>query len=479
VRRLVYAGLVRTGEGEEIQPDLAASWTVSNDARQYTFRLNPRATWHDGRPVTASDVLATIALLQSPERGAPTEVAAVWRLVQGEAPDPQTVELRLAEPHSGFLQACSVPILPRHVLGSGTESLAELPLSYTPVGAGPYRVGSVDAEAVTLTRYEGYAGPRPFLEEIQLRFYPDQPAALQGLATGAVDGFAGLSRAEARMLPNPERFRILASALEGHQTILLMNHRNRILRDPAVRRAISLAIARPALIDGPLGGDAAPAYGPVPSYSTAYVDLEAPPDPPRAARLLDEAGWVGSPTRSRQGAQLRLGLTVPADDHHLGLGEALGGQLQAVGFRIDVHAADPLDFYRERLIPRSYDLALMGVWLGSAAADPYPFWHSSQRQSGFNFAEYSSPEADRWLNIARADPDPGRRAEALVAFQRWWADDVPSVTLASPSMVYAVSAQVRGVRLGVTPDPGFRFQHVAEWHVATRRVPSLLKGVLG
>lgn len=479
VSRLVYAGLVRAGDGEVIQPDLATSWTISSDGRLYTFLLNPRAVWHDGRPVSASDVASTIGLLQSPERGVPAELAAVWRTVQAQARDPHTVELRLAEPYAGFLYVCSTPILPGHVLGSSAASLAEHPASYAPVGAGPYRLRSVDVEGIVLERHEAHDGLRPFLDEIQFRFYPDQPAAMQALAAGAVDGFAGLSRADLQALPRPERFRLLEARLEGHQTILLIHHGSRMLRDPAVRRALSLAIDRRSLVDGPLQGDAVPAYGPLPSYAAAYSrELEALPDPARASRLLDEAGWVGGPARSQRGIPLRLGLAVPSDDRHLALGETLARQLQAAGFRIDVQPVDLLDLYRERLIPRSYDLALVGVWLGTGGVDPYLFWHSSQRQSGFNLAGYASQEADRWLDIARSDPDPERRRDALVAFQRWWTEDVPSVTLASPLMVYSVSAHVLGARLGVTPDPGARFQYVAEWHVATRRVPSLLKDFL-
>ncbi len=327
-----------------------------------------------------------------------------------------------------------------------------------------------------MARHEGYAGTRPFLDEIQFHFYADQAAALQALAAGAVDGFAGLARGDALALANTERFHVVDAPLVGHQTVLLMQHRNRILQEAAVRRAISLTVDRGALVAGPLSGQAVPAYGSVPAYSGAYSrEIETLPDPARAGRLLEESGWAGGPMRSRQGAQLRLGLSVPADDRSVALGEALAGQLQAVGLQIDLQPIEPLDLYRERLVPGAYDLALLGVWLGSAATDPYALWHSREQQGGFNFAGYGNAEADRWLEIVRAGGEQTRRREALAAFQRLWAEDVPSVTLVSPLMTYAISARVRGVRLGVTPDPGARFQYVVEWHLATRRVPSLLK----
>jgi ABC-type transport system substrate-binding protein len=213
----------------------------------------------------------------------------------------------------------------------------------------------------------------------------------------------------------------------------------------------------------------------VPAYSWAYAPaLEGPPDEATARRLLDEAGWLGSPQRSQNGRALRLQLMEAADDRQIAIAEWLRRQLEPLGFRIEVQPVDPLDLYRERLIPRSYDLALLNVWLGTADPDPFPFWHSSQRETGFNFAGYQSPAADQALALARSDGDPAQRIAALTAFQMQWRDDTPSVVLASPLLAYAMPATLRGVRLGIVPEPSARFQHLAEWYVNTTRVPAIL-----
>lgn len=477
VSRLVYAGLVRLTANGEVAGDLATAWTRSEDGRSYTFQMNPRALWHDGQPVTSADVLATVAMLQSPSYAGAREVGALWRTVRAEAPDAYTVRFHLAEPYAPFIEACSVPILPRHLFGTdGTANLVEHPASYAPVGAGPFRLSSIDAEGVVLTRYSEYAGSRVLLDEIDLRFYPDAPSALQALGAGAVDGLAGLAREELQRLPNGDQLAVRDIPLPGHQTLLVINHANPALKDPAVRRAISLSVVRSSLVEGPMRGKAVAAYGPVPASSWAYrKEIEIEPDPSLAQTLLERAGWVGGPVRSRNGRQLRLQIVAAAEDREIAVAEAIARQLESAGFRIDIQPVERLDLYRERLIPHRYDLALLGIWLGTVGPDPYPLWHSSQRQDGFNFAGYESAVADDLLAAARRENDPGRRLAALWGFQQLWADEVPSVVLASPLMLYAMADHVRGVRFGVVPEPGARFQSVAEWYLYTQRVPGLLR----
>lgn len=476
VAALAQAGLVRVTESGGIGPDLAEEWSVSDDGRTYTFRLNPRATWHDGRPVTPGDVLATVALLQAPAFAGPSDLAATWRGVRAEAPDSRIVRLHLADPHAPFIEACSVPILPAHVLGSdGSANLVDHPASYVPIGAGPYRVVRVDVDGITLTRHDTHHGPRALLDEVQLRYFPNEAAAGGALAEGTVDGFAGASRAELGEVTT--RLEVRDAPIQAFQTVLLMNHANSAAGDPGLRKALALGVDRRGLVDGALHGQAVAAYGPVPAYSGAYApDLEIGPDRQLAARTLEDAGWRGFPLRARNGQLLRLTLAGSADPRQVALMAGLAAQIEPLGVRIEPQPTQLLDLYRERLLPRQFELALVGVWLNSSIPDPYPLWHSSQRAEGLNFSGYTSGLADQLMFAARVERDPSRRLGALVELQRVWKEDVPGVVLASPLMTYAMSTQVRGVRLGVVPQPAARFQSIAGWHVRTQRVPVGLPG---
>jgi peptide/nickel transport system substrate-binding protein len=392
--------------------------------------------------------------------------------VGAAAIDRGTVQLTLTEPRAGFIEACSVPILPRHVFGvGGGPGLLEHPASYAPVGAGPYRVSHVDLEGVDLRPWDKLPGREQLLDEVQFRFYPDRAAAIRALDAGEVDGLAGASSAELAALSTPERFAIRRGTLNDHETYLLMNHTNPILGEQAVRLAISLAIQRSLLIDGPMQGNAVAAYGPVPASSWAYdARLELDGDRPYALQALEAAGWTGAPVRSRGGRRLILRLATTTDRTQIALAESLSAQLGTVGIQVAVQPTQTQDFFRERLLPRDFDLALLGIWNGTVDPDPWPLWHSSQRDGGLNFGGYGNGEVDALLDLARRDGDPSRRMAALQRFQEIWVQDVPAVALFSPTLHYAVAAQFRGARLGVLAEPSDRFQHLGEWHVRTQRV---------
>lgn len=481
VSRLIHAGLVRIADGGQVSGDLAATWSTSPDGLTYTFQLRPNMSWHDGQPISTADVQATVALLQSPNYSGPPELAALWRSVRVETPDPRTVRFTLAHPSPSFIEACSMAILPAHIFGAdGAADLREHPASYRPVGAGPYRLESVTAESIVLTRFERYFGPAPYLERVELRSYPDAKEALRALARGDVDGFAGAQPSDLAGWDLGAHHVVREAPLQVQQLILYLNNERGPLVDPRVRRSIALAIDRRALVAGPMRASAIPAYGPVPAFSWAYTaTVETPPDESEARRLLDEAGWTGAPLRSRNGQPLRLQLLEETDDRQIVVAEWLKGQLEVIGFRIEVQPVEPIDLLRERIFPRSYDLALLNVWLGSVDPDPYPFWHSSQREHGFNFAGYRSRAADEALTKARTDSDPTQRIAALTAFQVQWVEDTPSVVLASPMLTYVMPSALRGVRLGITPVPSARFQHLGEWHLFTTRGPAFLPPLRG
>ena len=111
---LIFSGLVRLGPGNTYEPDLAESWTTDAKGKTWTFTLRDDATWQDGEPVTAEDVVFTVEALKSPDvAGA---MAAAWADVTATAIDAKTVQFKVATPIAGFLAAATQPLLPAHLL---------------------------------------------------------------------------------------------------------------------------------------------------------------------------------------------------------------------------------------------------------------------------------------------------------------------------------------------------------------------------
>jgi ABC-type transport system substrate-binding protein len=158
---LIFSGLVKLGPDNTLQPDLASSWEVGTGGQVWTFHLRDGATWQDGTPVTADDVVFTIGALKAGGTGG--VVSSSWAEVDVNAVDPATVQFTLQTPIAGFLAALTQPLLPRHLLdGASLSDLATSPFSSHPIGSGPYMLTQLDASmAVLVAAPSGGAEPSP------------------------------------------------------------------------------------------------------------------------------------------------------------------------------------------------------------------------------------------------------------------------------------------------------------------------------
>jgi ABC-type transport system substrate-binding protein len=147
---LVFRGLTKEGPDGTIVPDLA-TWALSDDGRTYTFQLTSTATWDDGQPVTAADVVFTIGLIQDGQYDGP--VGSSWQGVHAIADSATTVRFTMTLPIASFLRQAELPILPSHLLkGTPVTKLADSSYSAKPVGDGSYKILELDSAHALLQR---------------------------------------------------------------------------------------------------------------------------------------------------------------------------------------------------------------------------------------------------------------------------------------------------------------------------------------
>ncbi len=159
---LIFSGLFKTGPGDTLVPDLAASWAEDKNGQVWTVGIRPDAVWQDGTPVTAADVVYTISTLKDP--AASGGLAAAWADVTVEAVDTHTVRFTLGSPVGGFLAALREPLLPAHLLDGviANADLASSDFALHPVGTGPYQLVQVDgSHAVLVPSATSAAGAAP------------------------------------------------------------------------------------------------------------------------------------------------------------------------------------------------------------------------------------------------------------------------------------------------------------------------------
>ncbi|MCP9488260.1 MAG: ABC transporter substrate-binding protein [Solirubrobacteraceae bacterium MAG38_C4-C5] len=450
---LVYDSLFWSQAKLEPEPWLAERATPNEDFTEWTVELRPGVRWHDGEPFTAEDVAFSFDYYERfPELSGryAHHVFDVPPLEDAEVIDPQTVRLTFRQPAPQFpiMPGADLPIIPEHIWseiedpGTVDEEL--------PIGTGPFKVTEIEPDQ----RYVMEANPqyfkgRPLVDRIEMPIVEDPSSAFQALRAGEIDQVA-------RNLP-PELVNQFADAsglevLEGtrfESTQLYFNARRAPWSDPAVRKAISLAIDSQQLVDQVLLGQGR-------EGNDGFIHPDSPwagenngheSDPQRAERMLEEAGYnAGSDgiRRDERGRPLSLEVLISSFDP-LGLRavEQVARQVRRIGVEVVPVALDPATLRDRRQAPEgeapTYD-AYLSTLETHAHADPdslYYFFHSpGEKGFGAAITGWSNARFDELSERATAQP-PQQRQALFDQMQSILAEEAPVVVLWYPDGNYA------------------------------------------
>ncbi|MEO8538545.1 MAG: peptide ABC transporter substrate-binding protein [bacterium] len=470
--QLVFSGLVRLAPDGQVIADLADVPQVTDEGRTYTFKLRKNLSWHDGQPVTSRDVSFTVRTLTDGDFGGDQSLAEGWRGAQIETPDDQTFIVHLRQASAPFLaRSATIGIVPEHLLGSvAVKDLEDAPFNAAPVGTGPYKVESLDSREARLVANPQYHLGKPEVDHLTLRFYTDDASATRALQSGDVRGL--LLRGEVTQGQLNDLAQIKDTKVDqlerSAQVLMYLNTTNTLFRDQRVRQAISLGINRKAIVEKEFLGAATASVSPVAPNTWAYVAEydKADQDLSQARTLLQEAGWVASPTTgilTKAGQEFRFTIRVDNDPVRFAIANEIAGQLTTLGIRASVASTTFTVLNLDYLVPRRYEAAL-ATWEQGPDPDPYFGWHSSQMgTAGLNLANFEDPVTDELISKGRTSNDVEVRKDSYRQFQEIWQDLVPGVIVAYPHAVYAHADGLKNITTGVLFAGSTRFADVQKW----------------
>lgn len=465
--QLIFAGLMRLGPDGTPLPDLAASWEVTPDALTYTFHLRPNLAWHDGVAVDAEDVAYTIGRIQAAEFSGSSALAAEWANVQVFVADPLTVLIRLPEPAANFLARATLGLVPRH-LASQMEAPGGFdvsPFERRPVGAGPYRLASLDDERAVLERHTTYGLGPPAIARIELRFADDAEEQAAMLRDGRVDAALFAEQpTEAEIAALARRSDLATVVLQRNaSTVLYFNNLRGPLASAPLRRAVAAAIDPAAALETAGLPRSTPGDGVIVQGTWAHGPIEVTQPP--LAGLWIAASVLNAPdgTKMRGDRPLAFSLVTNADPERESLALAIAEQLRAAGVTVEVTVEPAQRVVSEYLRTGAYDMVLFG-WENAPDPDPYTGWHTSQiGGAGGNVASFSDAETDALLEAARTTLDVGERRELYSLFAQRFEELGASLVVAYPQRLYAYPASLHGFEPGLLFTPASRFASVHQW----------------
>lgn len=484
--RLVFSRLFTTDGAGRVVPDLVERYDVSSDQKAYAFTMRENARWHDGEPVTADDVVFTLALIQDPAWKSPLQ--PLLKDATFEKTDERTVSVTLKEPYAQFLSRLNFGILPRHVWKDVTpQNAAMAEAALKPVGSGPFKYADMRRDkrgfvlSYTVERNADYYREAPYIERMTFQFYPDYGAALEALRKRQAQSMSFVPRDMRGDLEGLAH--VIPVSLELPQaTAVFFNARNNdALKEKDVRRALTMAIDKVRILFDVLGGDGHPLDRPALPGLSATSSSPVPFRIDEAGALLDGLGWKVDPEDGFRKKDvdgdpktdvktLSVALTTVDQAESLNVASIIRNGWAALGVEATVNAVPASEIHRTVIKPRAYEALLYGQLMGTDP-DLYPFWHSTQVQDpGLNLAMFANRDADAALEAARRASDTAARQEAYRAFLRVLAEEIPAAFLYSPSYTYPMPAELHGFSGTRVASPSDRFATVTDWYLETARV---------
>ncbi|HEY4891464.1 MAG TPA: ABC transporter substrate-binding protein, partial [Reyranella sp.] len=232
---LVFNGLARMREDLTVEPDLAESWSYSDDLKRWTFRLRRGVKFHDGQEMVADDVVASFRRLLDPAGTSP--VRSQYDMVESvSAPDAATVVFQLTIPYGGLADILTdrqVKIVPRSATALATQ----------PIGTGPFKFVSYTAgDRLVLARHAGYfESGLPKVDGVELRIIPEMSVKIAALQAGDIEVLWDLPLEQVKALSGRAELRVDSVPTASWDGAIL-NNDIPPFNDKRVRQAFHLAV---------------------------------------------------------------------------------------------------------------------------------------------------------------------------------------------------------------------------------------------
>ncbi|HEX9492784.1 MAG TPA: ABC transporter substrate-binding protein [Thermoanaerobaculia bacterium] len=435
-------------------PGLAEKWEISSDGRQYTFHLNPAATFSDGSPVRAGDVLFTLKKIVDPQTEAP-QIAGGFDQLDLKAThvvDDHTIVIAFKEAFAPQMTHFNdLLVLPEHVYGRG-----DFKSDFTSrvVGQGPYRlVRRVQGKEILLERRPEYWGPRPLLQRVLFKAIADDNTAWNAMKRGEIDETqisTDVWAAESRR-PELQRMIDFRRFYTLNYNYVAWNTRNPTLSDKRLRHALAMCIDLKSIIENLYRGTARAMNGPFTPDQWAY-NPEVPVieyNPQEAVRTLRSLGWLdtdkdGILDKNKKPLRIEM-MVVGGNAPSTSCAQLFQAELKKIGVQLDIVTLD-FGAFSQRLLAGNYESAYLN-WNLDPDPDPFPLFHSSQfPPRGQNFVFYSNPEADRLMEAGRRELDQAKRKLIYRQLHALLADDQPYTWTVQVSSKWALSMHIRDAK---------------------------------
>ena len=410
-----------SGQDLVLRPVLAESWTPNDKADVWTFKIRTGVKFHDGRPMSAKDVAASIARLADPQNSsnALSAFAGVLKPEGVSAPDDTTVVFSLDAPNGNF----------PYIVSSDNYNAIILPADYagdfetTFNGTGSFKLERYEAKVgASFVRNEEYWGPKALPARTEFKFYSDIQPMLLALQGGEVDILQQVPVLAGAGIVNDPNFNVITLRSAAHQQLHMRNDMDPF-KDKRVRRALALTLDRPSLVKGLMRGKAVEGndspFAPV-FPSTDQTVAQRGKNIEEAKQLLEAAGMG-------QGFQVTLTtqryLEIPE------YAQLVQSAAREIGVTIDLNVLDQGAYYGDAVFGKSNWLdSVLGITDYGHRGVPNVYLNAPLKSVGtWNAAHFKNADYDRMVEGYVAAGTLEGQLEYSGQIQRLLLDETPVI----------------------------------------------------
>lgn len=448
----VFDPLMTFDEQRNLVPKLAESVKPNTAGTEWTIKVRPNVTFHDGSPLNAEAVSKNIVN----RKNQPLTGGALEPVASVETVDQLTVVVKMKQPWFGYdytLAAQGGYMAAPAQLDSGDLAMKKA------IGTGPFRqVGEFSAgKAIVVERNPSYWGDKAHLDGITFTAIVDESGRVNALGAHDVDLIL-TQNADAirdfRTKPGIKQVEDVA----GEEAYGMFGMTTPPFDNIHARKAVAYAVNRQELAETVGEGVLKPANGPFTEADRFYSPESGYPDYD-LAKSKEELELY-----KRDTGQSELSFTIRSDVGENHVTEPLQGQLAAAGIKAEIETMEQITFLTNMFLGK-FQMAMFRNFAYVNPDSNYIFWHSSQAKGvgtgSINFGQLKSPELDKALDEARANPDEASRTEAYKKLTPVLNASVPYVWLYHNDWALVGDAKVGG--LSIAGKLGFGRQDAKPW----------------
>lgn len=423
----IFEGLIKVDKDGNFVPAVAASYEITDGGLKYNFKLRENVKFHNGKVVTADDVIYSLKRAAGMLETSDPEVAIVsaFSIISEINKTDDGVQVVLSEPNT-------------ELIGFFTSSI--IPCDYdnqakAPVGTGPFKFVSFEPlVSFVMEKNTDYYGNQAYLDKVTFKITSGGDSAFMELLAGSIDIFPYLTNEQAAQLQG--KMDVLDGSMNLVQALFL-NNAVEPFTDARVRQAVCYALDRNEIINVTAGGrgdvigtNMFPSFA---KYYDASLVNNYNTNLDKAKELLKEAGY-------EQGFTFTI--KIPSNyDFHVKTGQVIVSQLAKVGIKAEIQLVDWSTWLSDVYVGRDHDATIIGLDAQMAPSDVMRFYPT---ESGKNFINYSNAQFDEVFAKAKAAVDENEKAELYKQCEKILTEDAAAAYIQSPAQLVAVNPKLGG-----------------------------------